>query len=97
MKLIVAVLCAVSFNAMADTWTMPNHGGGQIVLTDRKCKGYSKLLEAYSYTGKGYWEGCWTVIDGKVHVAWEGNERRVYDISDFKPDEVTPKKKGSAL
>ena len=97
MKRLLLIAALAAAPALADTWTMPYHGGGQIVLTDRKCKGYSKLLESYSYTGKGYWEGCWTVIDGKVHVAWEGNERRVYDISDFKPDEVTPKKKGSAL
>jgi len=97
MKKLLLIAALAAAPAFADTWVMPNTGGGQIVLTDRKCKGYPKLMEAYSYTSKGYWEGCWAVIDGKVHVAWEGNERRVYDIADFSKGDTSTKKKGTAL
>ena len=96
-KLLIAV-ALVSCNALADTWVMPNQGGGQVVLTDRKCKGYPGLNEAYTYTNSVYLDGCWTVIDGKVHVAWGKNQgRKVYEINDFVPDQVTPKKKGVSL
>jgi len=82
---------------MADTWVMPNQGGGQIVLTDRKCRGYKHLYYAYSHTPKAYFFGCWTILDGKIHVVWEGKERRVYNLNDFVADEVSPKKKGTSL
>ena len=69
-----------------------------VVLTDRKCKGYPGLNEAYTYTNSVYLDGCWTVIDGKVHVAWGKNQgRKVYEINDFVPDQVTPKKTGVSL
>jgi len=98
MKWIVAVLCAVSLNAMADTWVMPNNGGGQVVLTDRLCKGYKNLYQAYTYTNQVYIDGCWALVDGKVHVAWDKNNgRRVYEMNDFVAGDVTPKKKGQQL
>jgi len=98
MKWIVAVLCAVSLNAMADTWVMPNNGGGEVVLTDRLCQGYKNLYYAYTYTPQLYLDGCWRLMDGKVHVVWEkGGGRRVYEMNDFVAGDVTPKKKGTAL
>ena len=99
MKTIIAIaMTAISVNAAADSFHMRNDGGGEIVLTDRDCKEYDRLFQAYSYTPKGYWEGCWALIDGKVHVGWKGNGRRVYDINDFtfKPSNNQPKK-GTSL
>ena len=87
----------ISSSAMADTWVMNNNGGGQIVLTDRLCKGYKHLYYAYTHTPQAYFDGCWALLDGKVHVVWEGKDRRVYNLNDFVADEVTPKKKGTAL
>ena len=98
MKKLFLIIAIVSGVAQADTWVMANNGGGQIVLTDRKCKGYPNLNEAYSYTNSVYLDGCWTLIDGKVHIAWGHNQgRRVYEINDFTVDQSTPKKKGTLL
>lgn len=97
MKKLLIALALVSGIAQADTWVMPNNGGGQIVLTDRKCVGYKTLYYAYTYTNQAYFDGCWALIDGKVHVVWEKNQRRVYNMNDFVADEVTPKKKDTSL
>lgn len=95
MKKLLLALALVSCNALADSWAMKNDGGGQIVLTDRKCQGYKSLFYAYTYTGRTYSDGCWTILDGKVHVVWEDKARRVYNISDFAPE--TTNKKGGSL
>ena len=98
MKKLLICMLFISSSAMADTWVMPNNGGGQVVLTDRHCVGYKNLYYAYTYTDRVYLDGCWALIDGKVHVAWEKNQgRRVYNMNDFVVDEVTPKKKGQQL
>ena len=97
MKKLFLILAIVSGIAQADTWVMPNNGNGQIVLTDRKCVGYKHLYYAYTYTNQAYFDGCWALIDGKVHVVWEKNQRRVYNMNDFVADEVTPKKKDTSL
>lgn len=98
MNKLFLILAIISGMAQADTWVMPNNGGGQVVLTDRKCKGYENLFQAYTYTNQVYLDGCWNLIDGKVHVAWDkGNGRRVYEINDFVAGDVTPKKKGQQL
>ena len=68
MKKMLIALALVSCNAIADTWVMANQGGGQIVLTDRKCQGYKALFYAYTYTDKAFLDGCWALMDGKVHV-----------------------------
>lgn len=101
MKALLAVLlAAVSLNAAADSWSMPNKGNGEIVLTDVQCKGYKELFQAYTYTNSGYWDGCWTIIDGDVHIGWKNPngtvDRRVYKITDFEV-KTTSKKKGTAL
>ena len=55
--------------------TMPNEGGGKIVLTDDICKVdgkvYNKLNRAYNYTTSGHSsEGCFYVEDETVVVIW---------------------------
>ena len=98
MKKLLIALALVSGNALADTWVMPNEGGGQIVISDRLCQGYKHIYQAYAYTNKGYIEGCWALMDGKVHIVWEKNQgRRVYEMNDFVPDQTTAKKKGTSL
>ena len=95
--LLAVLLTALSFSANADTWVMANNGGGQIVLTDRLCQGYKHVYYAYTHTPQFYMDGCWALMDGKVHVVWENKQRRVYDMNDFVADQVTPKKKGTSL
>ena len=97
-KLLIGLVVLISGSALADTWVMPNEGGGQIVISDRLCQGYKHIYQAYAYTNKGYIEGCWALMDNKVHIVWEKNNgRRVYEMNDFVPDQVTPKKKGVSL
>jgi uncharacterized protein YxeA len=69
--------------------TMPNEGGGLIVLTDDPCKHegkvYKGLNRLYSYTSQGYnSEGCYGVEDDTVVAIWatSGNKMR-YPISAF--------------
>jgi hypothetical protein len=55
--------------------SMPNEGGGKIVLTDDICKVdgkvYNKLNRAYNYTTSGHSsEGCFYVEDETVVVVW---------------------------
>jgi len=55
--------------------SMPNEGGGKIVLTDDICKVdgkvYNKLHRAYNYTTSGHSsEGCFYVEDETVVVIW---------------------------
>jgi hypothetical protein len=55
--------------------SMPNEGGGKIVLTDDICKVdgkvYNKLNRAYNYTTSGHSsEGCFYVEDETVVVIW---------------------------
>ena len=95
--LLAVLLAALSFSANADSWVLSNQGGGQIVITDRLCKGYKNIYYAYTYTSRFYADGCWRLLDGKIHIVYENGEKRVYEASDFTPDEVTPKKKGQPL
>ena len=97
MKKLLISLLLVSCSAMADTWVMNNNGGGQIVLTDRLCKGMKYTYYAYTHTPQTFNDGCWALLDGKIHVVWDNNQRRVYNLNDFVADEVTPKKKGQQL
>jgi len=90
-KFLLALVAFVSLNAYADTWVMTNQGGGEITLTSDVCKAdngqWTALKHAYSWTNKIYFEGCWAVIDGNVHVTWvmpDGTRpRRVYPITSF--------------
>ena len=53
MKKLLLIAALVSTPAFADSWAMPNQAGGEIVLTDRPCPGYKKLLAAYNYSSGG--------------------------------------------
>ena len=87
-KLLIALMFPAV--ALADSWSLPNKGGGEIVITDRDCivKGtnYSPLKSAFSHTNEMYMDGCWYLEDGMVKIIWDmrGNpERRAYRIEDF--------------
>jgi len=77
-KYLIVVLLFVCNVAVADTIaSMPNKGGGKIVLTNEVCKldgkTYSTLSRAYNYTSEGYSsEGCFYVEDETVLVVWKG-------------------------
>jgi hypothetical protein len=86
--------------ALAETIaTMPNKGGGKIVLTDEVCKSegktYKTLNRAYNYTSEGYGsEGCFTVEDETVVVIWnvQGSPQKMrYPAENFT---LTKKSKG---
>lgn len=85
MKALLAVLLAsISITALADSYAMPNKNGGEIVITDRACKGYKNLRFAYSYsdTGKTF-NGCWTIIDDRVHLIYDDGTVYTYPASGF--------------
>lgn len=76
--------------------TMPNEGGGFIVLTDDVCKHegkvYKSLNRLYSYTSRGNnFEGCYGVEDDTVIAIWytDGVNKRRYPLSAFT---LSPKK-----
>ena len=74
--LAVLALLIPTFAHAAAIATMPNEGGGKIVLTDEVCKNggktYSKLNRAYNYTTSGHGsEGCFYIEDETVVVIWD--------------------------
>jgi hypothetical protein len=92
MKKLLATLLFVPMLAQADAIaTMPNEGGGKIVLTDEVCKNggktYSALSRAYNYTTSGHGsEGCFFIEDETVVVIWDtaaGVRRMRYPAENF--------------
>lgn len=71
--------------------SMPNEGGGKIVLTDEVCKHngktYPELSRAYNYTTSGHSsEGCFFIEDETVVVIWDtaaGVRRMRYPAENF--------------
>lgn len=100
-KLFYAMVVASAFaaiihftpNARAEAIaSMPNKGGGKIVLTNEVCeingKTYKTLNRAYNYTESGYGsDGCFTVEDETVLVIWkkeDGNPQKMrYPAENF--------------
>lgn len=79
--LILALLVSPAY---AQTFKMPNDGGGEIVLKIDPCPGYPALFTAYAYGSSGkVVNGCWQVFDDLVHVVYEGGEKRVYPPNAF--------------
>jgi len=87
----LGLLLSVATAVKAETWVMPNQGGGEITLTDQTCKAdngaYPALKHAYSWTNQIYFEGCWLIQDGNVHIVWVHSDgtrnRRVYPPNSF--------------
>jgi hypothetical protein len=105
LTLFAAFLMAfVTWTYAATIATMPNEGGGKIVLTDEICrhegKTYDKLNRAYNYTTSGHGsEGCYFVEDETVVVIWSlasGPKRMRYPIENFSlPKRSTPNRYGT--
>ncbi len=65
MRIIIAVLISVlCWEAMADTKAYTRiEQGGEIVLTDEKCKADETMFRAYWYDNEHYTEeGCWRMM-----------------------------------
>ena len=83
-KLIAVALILFSTLAAAESWETRNEAGGRIVITDRPCRDYKQLKEAYAISSTGETlEACWAWIDGFVHVAYRHGEKRIYDPAIF--------------
>lgn len=92
MRKLLGCLLFVPILAQAETIaSMPNQGGGKIVLTNEICKVgnkvYDKLNRAYNYTSEGYGsEGCFYLEDETVVVVWSqsnGASRMRYPAENF--------------
>ena len=87
-KLLLGLCVALSTTPLyaQRVFVSPNKGGGEITLTDRPCiikgQNLSELREAYTWTPSApYEKGCWTIVDGMVHVLYlVSGERRVYSL-----------------
>lgn len=86
----LGLLLSVSTAVKAETFaTLPNQGGGKIVLTDERCvvngRHYDKLNRAYFYTSSGTsGEGCWTTEGETIVVVWENDDKvRRYPMENF--------------
>ena len=96
MKRLLIIAAFVAAPALADTWAMPNKAGGEIVLTDKICPGYKRIMQAYNYTPGGKAQtGCWFYQDGIVRVVWDDNSEYVYPAENFY--KKFTEKKGSSL
>jgi hypothetical protein len=93
------LMAFITWTYAATIATMPNQGGGKIVLTDEPCKSggktFDKLNRAYNYTTSGYGsEGCFFVEDETVVVIWNletGPSQMRYPIENF---DLPTKRKG---
>ena len=89
--LAIALACLANLATSATIASMPNQGGGKIVLTDEVCKikdrTFPELYRLYMYTAEGLTsEGCYYVEDETIMAIWAmsyGVERRRYPISSF--------------
>ena len=91
-KVMLGLLVSLSAltSVKADTFaTLPNQGGGKIVITDERCvvngKHYDKLNRAYFYTSSGTsGEGCWTTEGEVIVIVWEADDKvRRYPMENF--------------
>jgi hypothetical protein len=100
MKKLLIALAMVPTLALANSFSMPNQNGGEIVITDRPCtfkgKTYDPLKHAYSYWSNGTLNGCWMITDNMIEIIWfvEHGEpeknRRFYNPESFKRKSGTP-------
>ena len=96
MKKLLLIAALVAAPAMADSWAIVNKNGGEIVITDRVCKGYKNLRFGYSYAEAGKTlNGCWTIIDDRVHFIYDDGTVYTYPVSSFYKKSTD--KKGTSL
>jgi hypothetical protein len=89
-KLLAIMMFVPTLSFAGAIATMPNEGGGFVVLTDDPCKHdgkvYKGLNRLYSYTSRGTnAEGCYGVEDDTVVAVWytNGVDKMRYPISAF--------------
>lgn len=96
MKLVAGLLLMAALPVAAQTLTMENKAGGQIVLTNRPCfvqgTEYEKLRAAYAFGEKrdAVVIGCWRWMNTEVIVVWKtpgGAEWKVYKLASFQGSE----------
>ena len=96
MKRLLLIAALVAAPAMADSWATANKNGGEIVITDRACRGYKNLRFGYSYSEGGKTlNGCWTIIDDRVHFIYDDGTVYTYPLTSFYKKSTD--KKGTAL
>ena len=95
-RALILSLALVAIPAVADVVAyMPNNGGGQIILTDRKGNCQSGLFAFTRGSSQRTTFGCWSLSEGFVFVRWSDGDVRTYYESDFT---VVPKgKKGGEV
>lgn len=93
---LAAAILATTVSAQAITLIQPNTGGGNIVLTGNPCPkpGFAMLKQAYTYisTGQSHF-GCWTVMDGLIHISWDNGNRSIFAVDSFTVKEEAVKSK----
>lgn len=94
MKLLIALcLSFASTLAFGQTLSMPNRGGGEIVLTtEGPCvlfgTRFTDARIAFSYGPKRQaLRGCWSLLDGAVYILWDNGYLMQYDPTAFKQKE----------
>lgn len=79
--LLMFTLLLVNLPARAGTIaTLPNKAGGEIVLTDIKCKSMSGMVAYGTHPSGATQFGCWFVDDIFVHITWSNGETRSYSL-----------------
>lgn len=75
---IMALVCA---SAQADDYLVtPTKAGGEIILTTQKPEACNGLFFMYAVgPNQEVFYGCWTSLNGMVHVRYDDGTRRVYD------------------
>lgn len=94
--LLAASILVCALSAQAITLVQPNTGGGNIVLTGNTCPkpGFAMLKQAYTYISNGNSHfGCWTVMDGLIHISWDNGNRSIFAVDSFTVKEEAVKSK----
>jgi hypothetical protein len=79
--IVVVLFCVFALLnvARADTVaTLKNQGGGQIVLTDIKCRTMSGMVAYGTHPNNSTLFGCWFLDDIFVHITWSDGDTRSY-------------------
>lgn len=87
--LLAAILLTLSTSLYAsDVFVQKNQGGGEIVITDKKCPitDSEPFRLAYSWVPESRVFGCWILIDDIVVILWDlpdGATQKEYKARNF--------------
>lgn len=84
-KILVTFALLVSLTATAETIAVSKtEAGGEIRLTDEKCKTNEDMLFAYVVAPNGeFFVGCWKPLEGRIFTVYENGKKRMYDPDAF--------------